>query len=46
LTLWCLSVDFNNENIDLIISIISETLDLQAERVGGRVILKGAACAR
>lgn len=39
-----LSVDFNQEDLELIITIISETLDLQVERSGNTVLLKGNAC--
>lgn len=35
-----LSVKFNNENIDLIINIIAETLDLEVEKMGNDILLK------
>ncbi len=40
-----LSVDFNQEDLEVIISIISETLDLQVERSGNTILLKGNPCA-
>ncbi len=39
-----ITVEFNHESLEDIISIIEETLDLVAERKGGTVILKGAVC--
>jgi transmembrane sensor len=39
-----LSVMFNNEDIEVILAIIVETLDLQIERHDGRIILKGQGC--
>ncbi len=39
-----LSVEFNNESLDVIVSIIAETLDLQVEQLGTIIILKGSAC--
>jgi ferric-dicitrate binding protein FerR (iron transport regulator) len=39
-----LSVDFNNENIDVLVSIIAETLDLEVENRTDSILLKGEAC--
>lgn len=39
-----LSVTFNNEKIEVIISIIAETLNLNVERKGDAYILKGENC--
>lgn len=39
-----LSVEFNNEELDVIVSVISETLDLQVENRSDAVILKGGVC--
>lgn len=40
-----LSVMFNDENIDTVIEIIAETLDLEVERTGEKVVFKGQPCA-
>lgn len=40
-----LSVTFNNEHVDMIVSIIAETLDLEIQRSANTIILKGTACA-
>lgn len=39
-----LSVEFNNEDIDVLVSIIAETLDLQVENNNGAKVLKGNVC--
>lgn len=39
-----LSVEFNNENLEVLISIIAETLELEVEQKAGTTVLKGAAC--
>jgi transmembrane sensor len=39
-----LSVVFNNEDVDVLVSIIAETLDLEVERSRDTVILKGKPC--
>jgi len=40
-----LSVMFDNENIDTVIEIIAETLDLEVERTGEKVVFIGQPCA-
>jgi transmembrane sensor len=40
-----LSVVFNNEKIDTLVSIIAETLDLQTVTAGDTLVLKGTTCA-
>ena len=40
-----LSTMFNNAPLDTIVEIISETLDLEVERIGEKIILKGKPCA-
>ena len=39
-----LSVEFNNEDIDILVSIIAETLDLEVERTSTSITLKGTSC--
>ncbi|WP_373396779.1 FecR domain-containing protein [Algoriphagus halophilus] len=39
-----LTVDFENEELDTILSIISETLNLDITRNGSDIVLSGAAC--
>jgi transmembrane sensor len=39
-----LSVVFNNENLEELVSIIAETLDLQVEHAGDTILLKGQPC--
>jgi ferric-dicitrate binding protein FerR (iron transport regulator) len=39
-----LSVEFNNEEMDVLLGIIAETLDLNIEKKGNSVVLKGEAC--
>ncbi|MBL7930655.1 MAG: FecR domain-containing protein [Bacteroidia bacterium] len=39
-----LSVYFDQEDLEVIISVIAETLDLQVERSGNSVLLKGEPC--
>lgn len=41
-----LSVKFNNENVDLIINIIAETLDLEMEKTGKIILLKRKSTSR
>lgn len=41
-----LSVTFNNENIDMIVSIIADTLNLEVIRSGGTITLKGETCSQ
>lgn len=39
-----LSVTFEQEDLEVIISVIAETLDLQVERSGNSILLKGEPC--
>jgi len=39
-----LKTDFNDESFDTVIEIIAETLDLEIERAGGKIVLKGQPC--
>lgn len=39
-----LSVSFNNETLDMIVSIIADTLDLEVQRSGNTILLKGTSC--
>jgi transmembrane sensor len=39
-----LSVEFNDEDIEMIVSIIAETMDLKIERSGKTIFLKGEPC--
>jgi transmembrane sensor len=39
-----LSVEFNNEDIEMLVFIIAETLDLQVERSSTSITLKGTSC--
>lgn len=39
-----LSVEFHNEDLEVILSIIAETLDMQVEQTGGAIVLKGGIC--
>jgi transmembrane sensor len=38
------SVVFNNENLDMLVSIIAETLDLEVQRLQDTIVLKGQPC--